>query len=181
MTKENMMEITKVKHWSKMVQNETVDHVKISYSDGDKILDLHQVGMRATAAPEFYAAFENMTPVICAACGFKKQFETAIKLREISITRKEDKDGNDTTSYKMECSVKAGHANVSMTVTNQHKFVPEGFDGVVADLINEAEEYVGGKRMQTDAFESAEEEEQAENTPENEDLLDEEVQEGEEL
>jgi hypothetical protein len=33
------MEITRVKHWTKVVQSENVEHVLIGYDDGDSIED----------------------------------------------------------------------------------------------------------------------------------------------
>ena len=144
------MEITKVKYWSKVVQTETVDHIRIAYSEDDSEMSLHKFGDKAVAAPEFYAAFENFSPVICKTLGVDESLANAISLREISISQSEDKEGNDNTSYSLVCGLKSGHATTELKISINHKYIPEGFKEAVQDIIDEAEEYISGKRSQTE-------------------------------
>ena len=153
------MDITKIKHWSNIVQNETIDHVLINYKEGDKIVNYHQFGENAVAAPEFYSDFENMSEMVCKVTGLPKKLSSAISVREVTIAKSEDKDGNDNTKYTITSGFKSGHASTTITTSVQHKYIPEGFDEAIQNLINETEEYIGGKRQQTDLFESKEEDE----------------------
>lgn len=150
------MEITKVKHWRKIVQGEGTDHVRIAYIEGDKEITLHQSGENATAAPEFYEAFKAMALPICLACGLSEELATGIRVNSISLASSEDKEGNDNTTYTFSCTLKAGHARAELSVTIQHKFLPEGFEGAVVAITAQAKEYAKGTRGQTNLFDEAE-------------------------
>lgn len=156
------MEITKIKVWTKVVKGNTIDHVRIAYNEGETETVVHKFGEDAIAAPEFYADIENLSPYVCKCCGISDDLKTAINVRDISIKPSEDKEGNETTQYTMDCSLKSGHATSSIKVSIQHKFIPEGFEDAVLSLINEAEEYVNGKRQQTELFDDSEEKYNAE-------------------
>lgn len=143
------MEITKVKYWTKVVKQNTVDHIKISYKYSDGEFTVHKFGENDVAAPEFYAAFEDFSPIICKLCGLKESMASAFSLREISIANSEDKEGNDNSEYTMVYSLKTGHANTTIKTTINHKFLPEGFAEAIGNIVDEAEEYLNGKRSQT--------------------------------
>lgn len=148
------MKITKVKHWTKTVQSESVGHVRVAYTDGDSDIAVHQFGEGAEAEPEFYEAFDNMSPYVCKICGLPEELKTGIQVRDISISPSEDKEGSDTTEYRLTGSLKAGHATSTIIVSVQHKFIPEGFAEAVKWLTEKAEEYVQGVRQQTELFDS---------------------------
>lgn len=143
------MEITLIKHWSKVVQNNDVDHVTISYTDNGSDVTKHEFGNNSTAAPEFYNDFENLSPFVCKICSIERKYETAISVREVKISPSEDSDGEDNTMYTFVCGFKAGLATATLTVKVNHKNVPDDFDEAIRNLLNEAEEYLGGKRAQT--------------------------------
>ncbi|MCK9599061.1 MAG: hypothetical protein M0R06_08480 [Sphaerochaeta sp.] len=142
------MEITKVKYWSKVVQQESVDHVKIEYSDNGRDVTVHEYGNNSQAAPEFYKAMNDFSASVAAACNLPDEVIVKIAVREVSIHISEDKEGEDNTSYVIVASLKAGTSSVTLKVEVQHKYIPEGFADAIADIITEAEEYVGGKRAQ---------------------------------
>lgn len=150
------MEITKVKYWRKIVQGEGTDHVKIAYIEGDKEITMHQSGENATAAPEFYQGFKDMALPVCRACGLPEELATGIRVNSISLASSEDKEGNDNTTYTFSCTLKAGHARAELSVTIQHKFLPEGFEDAVVAITAQAEEYAKGTRGQTNLFDEAE-------------------------
>lgn len=143
------MIIKKVKYWSKVVQNDVVDHVNVSYTKDNQDIVLHDFGNNSTAAPELYKYFDDLSPFVCLICGINKKLESAISVRDVSISPSEDKEGDDNTKYTIVSSLKAGTANATLTVSVNHKYIPEGFDDAINDLIVEAEEYVNGKRAQT--------------------------------
>ena len=161
------MEITKVKCWSKVVQQDTVDHVKISYSEHGKDITLHEFGSNSTAAPEFYAAIKKFRESVCLSCGWNLDLAPSISVREISIKKSEDKEGNDNTVYTAISSLKAGHTTATLKTEVQHKYLPDGFEEAVKEIVEEAEEYVGGKRQQV---EMELQEDDGANDPENYDL-----------
>lgn len=144
------MEIKHIKHWSKVVQNENVDHVTISYTDNGSDVTKHEFGNNSTAAPEFYVGFENLSPFVCKICSLDKKYQSAVSVREVKIAKSEDSDGDDNTTYALTCGFKAGHATVVFKVQVNHKYVPEKFDDAINTLVNEAEEYLTGKRAQTE-------------------------------
>lgn len=146
------MEITRVKHWTKVVQSENVEHVLIGYNDGDSKHVLHQFDKLAIAAPEFYQAFYNLPVYVCKIMHVGEGLKNGIFVSDVSITKDEDKEGNNTSIYKLICRMKSGHANTVITVTVQHKYIPEGFEQAINALIAEAKEYIGGKREQVDMF-----------------------------
>lgn len=156
------IKITKVKFWSKAVQGENVEHVKIGYKDleGDQMI--HKVGNTAVATEEFYNAFYNLPIYVCKICALDEELQNGIFCKDVSISPSEDKEGNDTTEYTLLCTLKAGHATAVLSVSIQHKFIPEGFDQAIQTLIREAEAYIEGKRGQIDAFNDAEEIQDAE-------------------
>jgi len=164
------VEITQIKHWSKVVQNENVDHVTISYTDNGSDVTKHEFGNNSTAAPEFYNDFENLSEFVCKITGLSKDYESAIAVREVKIAISEDNDGNDNTKYTLIATFKSGHAITVLNVQINHKYIPEGFDEAIQNLINEAEEYICGKRAQVemDLESSDEQEEQAEQDPSGE-------------
>lgn len=152
------MEITRVKHWTKVVQSENVEHVLIGYDDGDSKHVLHQFDKCAIAAPEFYAAFNNLPVYVCKIMHVGEGLKNGIFVNDVSITKDEDKDGNNTSTYKIISRMKSGHANTCITVTVQHKYIPEGFEQAINALIAEAKEYIGGKREQLELFDAQPEE-----------------------
>lgn len=147
------MDITNVKWWKKTVKGDNVDHVRIGYAEGDMEQSLHQFGDNAEAAPEFYKAFEAFSPIVTKTVGLPEKLATGIKVDSVSITYSEDKEGTENTKYALSCKVKAGHATAVLNVTTQHKFIPEGFEEAMTALVNEAADYVEGKRAQTELFE----------------------------
>lgn len=152
------MEITRVKHWTKVVQSENVEHVLIGYDDGDSKHVLHQFDKLAIAAPEFYQAFDNLPVYVCKIMHVGEGLKNGIFVNDVSITKDEDKEGNNTSIYKLICRMKSGHANTVISVTVQHKHIPEGFEQAINALIVEAKEYIGGKREQVDMFDAQPEE-----------------------
>lgn len=144
------MDITKVKYWNKNVKQTSVDHVQISYGENENETTLHCHDDNSTAAPEFYAAFENFSPIICKTCGLKESLASALSLREISIAQSEDKKGDDNSKYTLVYGLKSGKANTTVKTVINHKFIPEGFEEALQDITDEAEEYIGGKRTQTE-------------------------------
>lgn len=149
------MVITKAKYWTKAVQSENVEHVRISYIDNEgngTEITMHECGPNAVGTEEFYTAFANLPLYVCKICGLDDSLKTGISCRDISINPNEDKDGNDTTEYKLLCTLKAGHANAVLAVSIQHKFIPEGFEDAVLQLVKAAEKYVEGERNQLNAF-----------------------------
>ena len=144
------MEITQVKHWSAVVQNEDIDHVTIAYKDNGSDIKKHEFGNNSTAAPEFYGAFEDLSQFVCNIMGIEKKYESAVSVREVKIAQSEDNDGNDNTKYTIHFTFKSGHATTTCKIEINHKYIPENFDDAIQDLINEAEEYIGGKRAQVE-------------------------------
>lgn len=144
------MEITKVKYWTKVVQQESVDHVNIEYSDKGRDMTMHEYGNNSQAAPEFYKAINQFSYSIAVACNLNDDLIDKISVREISIHPSEDKKGEDNTKYSIVASLKAGTSTATLKVEVQHKYVPEGFDDAIFAIVKEAEEYVGGKRAQTE-------------------------------
>lgn len=166
------MEFTLIKHWSKDLQNDTVNHVTISYTEDGSDITKHEFGSNSTAAPEFYAEFDNLAPLVCKICGLDKKYNSAVSVREVKIAHSEDKEGDDNTTYTLISSFKAGHATATLKVSINHKYIPEGFEDTIQSLSDEAEEYLGGKRAQTELdLENGESEERLqgnqENDPEN--------------
>lgn len=145
-----MIVIKFIKYWTKVVQQESVDHVQIKYSVDDKVIDVHQFGNKAVAAPEFYKALEDFSSFVCTAAGLSKDLASAISVREITIKPNEDSEGNDTTIYVVACDLKSGHTATALAIKVQHKFLPEGFGEAILDIVEEAEEYVNGKRAQVE-------------------------------
>lgn len=152
------MVITKAKFWTKAVQGENVEHVKIAYKDGDSETVIHEQGPNAVGTEQFYQAFWNLPLYVCKICGLDESLKTGIVCKDVSINPSEDKEGNDTTEYKLLCTLKAGHANAALAVSIQHKFIPEGFAEAIDQLVDEAEKYVDGERNQTNAFDQKTEE-----------------------
>lgn len=149
------MVITKIKYWSKAVADENVEHVRIAYIDNEgngTEITMHESGPNAVGTEEFYSAFANLPPYVCLICGLNEQYKTGIFCRDVSIAPSEDKDGNDTTRYDLMCTMKAGHANAVLSVSVQHKFIPEGFAEAIEQLIAAAEKYVKGERNQLNVF-----------------------------
>jgi hypothetical protein len=145
---EGSMEITKIKYWTKVVQQESVDHVKIEYSDNGRDVTVHEYGNNSQAAPEFYKAMSDFSASVAAACNLPDEVVEKIAVREVSIHTSEDKEGEDNTSYVIVASLKAGTSSVTLRAEVQHKYIPEGFDDAISEIVTEAEEYVGGKRAQ---------------------------------
>jgi len=156
------MEITNVHQWSSTVQDESVPHVRVIYSDGNKVLNVHEFGEKAAAAPEFYKAFDDLSPQVVAVCCLPVELQPAIKVRSVKINPKDDKNGDDSTVYTICGTVKAGHASLSFDVSVNHKHVPEGFTEAIDSLIENAGEYVDGKRGALDLFKDREEIDRAE-------------------
>jgi hypothetical protein len=146
------MEIKKAKFWSKSVQGENIEHVRIEYKDGDSIHVLHQFDKCAVAAPEFYDAFNNLPVYVCKMAGLGEGLKHGIFVSDVQIEKSEDKKGNETTIYKLICKLKAGYSNANLIVTCQHKYIPEGFAQAIKKLIDESKEYIAGKREQLDLF-----------------------------
>lgn len=144
------MEITKVKCWSKIVQQDKVDHVKISYNDHGQEITLHEFGNNSTAAPELYQAIDDLSEPICLACGWNLDLASSISVREITIKPSEDKDGNENTIYTVVSSLKTGHTTTTLKNVINHKYLPEGFEECISDICDEAKEYVEGKRAQVE-------------------------------
>lgn len=161
------MEITHVKHWSKSIRGENVQHVLIGYNDGDSKHVLHQFDKTAIAAPEFYSAFNNIPVYACKIMHVGEGLKNGIFVNDVTIQKSEDKEGNNTSVYKLTCRMKSGHANTCITITVQHKYIPEGFEQAINALIKEAQEYIGGKREQVDMFEKTDNE--PSETPKSED------------
>jgi hypothetical protein len=152
------MNITQVKHWSKTVNNEVVDHVTISYQENGSDVTKHEFGNNSTAAPEFYECFDKMAEYVCKICSIDEKYVSAISVREVKIAPSEDKEGDDNTVYSFTSGFKAGLATATLKVSVNNKYVPENFDDAIQDLINEAEEYISGKRAQVEMdFEPSEE------------------------
>jgi hypothetical protein len=146
------MEIKKAKFWSKSVQGENIEHVRIEYKDGDSIHVLHQFDKCAVAAPEFYDAFNNLPVYVCKMAGLGEGLKHGIFVSDVQIEKSEDKHGNDTSIYKLICKLKAGYSNANLIVTCQHKYIPEGFAQAIKKLIDESKEYIDGKREQINLF-----------------------------
>lgn len=144
------MEITKVKWWKKTVKGETTDHVRIGYNENDKELSLHQFGENAKAAPAFYEAFKAFSPLVATAIGLPAKMASGLIVDSVSISYSEDKEGNENTTYTMSVKVKAGHAGAVLNVSMNHKYIPEGFEDALSDLVGEGEDYVNGIREQTE-------------------------------
>lgn len=156
------MVITKAKFWSKAVQGTNVEHVKIGYTDGDTETIVHEQGPCAVATEKFYNAFWNLPLYVTKICGLDEGLKTGIAIRDIALTPSEDKNGNDTTEYKLLCTLKAGHANAVLAVSIQHKYIPEGFELAMKNLIEQAEKYVAGERSQVELLQQKQEELQGE-------------------
>ncbi len=163
------MQVTQIKYWSKLVQNEVVDHVTISYRDNGSDVIKHEFGNNSTAAPEFYNDFENLSPFVCKICSMDKKYESAISVRDVKIAPSEDKEGEDNTVYTLTAGFKAGLATATLKVSVNHKNIPENFDEAIQNLVNEAEEYLGGKRAQTEMEFNEDEGPEPEEEPEEED------------
>jgi hypothetical protein len=163
------MEIKKAKFWSKSVHGENIEHVRIEYKDGDSIHVLHQFDKCAVATPEFYDAFNNLPVYVCIMAGLGEGLKHGIFVSDVQIEKSEDKKGNETTIYKLICKLKAGHSNVSLIVSCQHKYIPEGFDQAIKKLIDESKGYIDGKREQLDLFQQIISDEPA---PDTDDLPD---------
>jgi hypothetical protein len=163
------MEIKKAKFWSKSVHGENIEHVRIEYKDGDSIHVLHQFDKCAVATPEFYDAFNNLPVYVCIMAGLGEGLKHGIFVSDVQIEKSEDKKGNETTIYKLICKLKAGHSNVSLIVSCQHKYIPEGFDQAIKKLIDESKGYIDGKRDQLDLFQQIISDEPA---PDTDDLPD---------
>lgn len=143
------MNITKIHYWKNVLQQDTVEHVRICYSVDGKEVNLHEFGNNTVAAPQFYKAMEDFSEHVVNTCGLSSDLVSAIKVRQINISPSEDKEGNNTTKYTIISSLKAGLANAVLTVEVQHKNIPDGFEDAMNDIIVEAEKYVEGERAQT--------------------------------
>lgn len=160
------MNIEKVHYWKKVLQNDNVDHVAISYSEDGKAVTLHEYGNKAVAAPEFYAALENFSESVIAACSLPEELTSSIKVRSVGIKHSEDKEGSNNSVYTVVSSLKAGNTTATVTINLNHKYIPEGFEENLNAIIEEAEEYVNGKRSQVEMdFDGDVNEEEGEDKP----------------
>ena len=144
------MNIEKVHIWKKVLQNDTVDHVEILYSEDSKTVNLHEYGENAIPAPEFFAAIENFSEFVVAACSLPEELTSAIKVRSVSIKQSEDKDFNNNSKYTVVSSLKAGNTTATLTIDVNHKYIPEGFEENLNAIVEEAKEYINGKRNQVE-------------------------------
>ncbi|MDD5060693.1 MAG: hypothetical protein PHN44_00210 [Candidatus Marinimicrobia bacterium] len=142
------MEITKIKYWTKIVQQESVDHVKIEYSDNGRDVTVHEYGNNSQAAPEFYKAMNDFSASVAAACNLPDELIEKISVREINIKIGEDKEGEDNTHYSIIASLKSGTTVTEIRATVQHKYIPEGFEDSILEIVAQAERYIKGERAQ---------------------------------
>jgi hypothetical protein len=155
------MQITKIKRSSKIKDGEEVKTVDISYVDGNKEVLFHGY---AEPDPEFHKLFDELSKHVCEICEFSDHEIGRNRVTGVSISYTETEDTDDvqnivfTVRRKLVASPQPLIYNTPLKHSEHNdpgqKLSADCFATVEA-LSAEAEEYIGGKKQQIDAFQEA--------------------------
>ena len=156
-TLEGNVQVKKIKQFKKLSGDDTVDHVVIAYSDGSLDVVLHTSGERA--APDFYKLFEELVPQVCMIAEFGDSEAGRTRVRSVSLSYHEDKETGDAPmSVIFACERRLVATPQPLIFNTPSKFEQHNDQGqrmtneclgIVNALVAEAEEYIDGKREQT--------------------------------
>jgi hypothetical protein len=149
-----MREITAVKHYQKTEDDKAVDHVVIKYHEDDKEIILHKT---ARAAPEFYRAFDDLSPHVCQIGEFAEHEKDRTRVSGMSVAYHTDKEGNKTMAVIFTAKRRLVASPQPLTFNTPAKYDnhpdPDQKMGpecliLVRQVIAAADEYIDGKREQ---------------------------------